>query len=299
VPWFTAKRPTRPEVKSLFGMSIWLAAGDGLAKILLASDVLILGAVVAPAVVTTYALTSYAARTAVGIHVFTAGAAIPGIGGLLGRREMARANKARGELLLLTWLFGTVIGATILLWNQSFVSLWVGARNYAGITVDLLIVLACVQTMFIRTESYIIDATLQPKLRVIVAAGAAVLTIVMSIALTRAYGLVGLAAGIIVGRMVQTIAYPLLVRKCLGTVQGTRADALGAVRLGLVTAGIFAAAAWLSPMVTAPNWPLWLGGTLLSLPAVAAVAVALGTNAGQRKALRERARTLRAKGGHS
>ena len=295
VPWFKAARPTRPEVKALLGMSVWLAVGDGLAKILLASDVLILGSVVAPALVTTYALSSYAARTAVGIHVFTAGAAIPGLGGLLGRGEMVRANKARHELLLLTWLFATIVGAAILLWNHSFVSLWVGARNYAGPWVDLLIVLACVQTMFIRTESYVIDATLQPKLRVIVAAAAAVLTITLSIWLTHTFGLIGLSVGIILGRLVQTVAYPILVRRCLGSVQGTGGGALRALQLTVVTGTIFGLAAWLGNRFVAPSWPLWLIGVGLSLPTVAAAALALGTTAAERKSLMGRARTLRAK----
>jgi O-antigen/teichoic acid export membrane protein len=295
VPWFKAIRPTRAQVKSLLSMSVWLALGDGLAKILLASDVLVLGSVVAPAVVTTYALTSYAARTAIGIHVFTAGAAIPGLGGLMGKGEMGRANKARHELLLLTWLFATIVGGSILLWNHSFVSLWVGSRNYAGPWVDFLIVLACVQTMFIRIESYIIDATLQPKLRVIVAAVAAVLTITMSIVLTRAFGLIGLSIGIITGRLVQTVAYPILVRRCLGTVHGEGNGALRAVQALGVSIVIFGLAAWLGERTVAPNWPLWLAGVALSLPVVALLCLALGTTSDERRALLSRARTLRAK----
>ena len=299
VPWFGVAKPERPEVKALLGMSIWLALGDAIAKIMLASDVLILGAVLAPAIVTTYVLTSYAARTAVGIHVFTAGAAIPGLGGLLGKKEIARATQARHELLLLTWLFGTIVGAAILVGNQGFVSLWVGKQNYAGTIVDLLIVLATVQTMFIRTDSYIIDATLQPKLRVVVAAVAAVITIGMSIALTRAFGLVGLSSGIILGRLVQTFAYPIQARRCLGPVQKAAGARLRMFQLAAVSALIFAAAAWAGHRLVAPNWPLWLAQMAVSVALVAPLAFALGTTARERKTLLGRARTLRARRGTS
>src|SRR3989442_92214 len=84
VHWYGVERPTWAEVKSLFSMSIWLSAGEAIAKVLLASDLLVLGSVVAPAVVTTYVLTGYAARMVTGIHLFTTGAAMPGIGGLIG-----------------------------------------------------------------------------------------------------------------------------------------------------------------------------------------------------------------------
>lgn len=299
IPWFGAERPARSEVKTLVGMSLWLSLGDAVAKLLLASDVLVLGAVVAPALVTTYALSSYAARTAIGIHVFTAGAAIPGLGGLLGRREMARAIRARRELLLLTWLFATIVGGVILLWNRSFVALWVGAEHYAGAWVDLLIVLAATQTMFIRTESYIIDANLQPRERVTVAALAAVLTISLSIALTGSFGLPGLTTGIILGRLVQTVAYPILVRRCLGTVHDRPAERGRAFQLVAVSALVFGSAAWLGNRLTAPTWPLWLAGVAASALILATIGLGLGTTREERRTLGNRARTLRARRGPS
>src|SRR5262249_19729655 len=191
-------------------------AGDAIAKVMLASDVIVLGAVLAPALVTTYALTGYAARTAIGIHVFAAGAAIPGLGSLLWHGQMEGAAYARRQLQALTWLFTSVVGATILMWNHSFLALWVGQGNYAGVWVDLLIVLGATQTAFIRTDAYVIDATLRPRLRVMLGAVAAVLSIGLSILLTRSFGILGLCVGVVAGRAVQTVAYPLMVRTSLG-----------------------------------------------------------------------------------
>ena len=293
VPWFGAARPTRGGVKSLLGMSVWLTAGDAIAKIMLASDVLILGAVLAPAAVTTYALTGYAARTATGIHVFAAGAAIPGLGGLLGSRQYRRAALARRELLLMTWLFATVIGAVILLWNRSFITLWVGSQNYAGVLVDLLLVAATVQTVFIRTDAYVIDATLRPRERVLVGAVAAVLTIGLSLVLTRAFGLAGLCAGVLAGRLVQTIAYPVLVRRDLGAASVAGPGPLAAVRKPAATLLLFAAAALLGQRLAAPNWILWAAGIAASLVVFAAAALALGPTGTERQSLIGRLRTLR------
>lgn len=295
VNWFGVARPRRSEVKALFGMGLWLAAGDALSKILQASDVLIVGAVIAPAAVTTYVLTGYAARTAQGMHIFAAGAAIPGLGGLLGSGERARAAQARRELLLLTWLFATVVGATILAWNRSFITLWVGEANYAGALVDLLVVAITAQTVFIRVDSYVIDAALQPKRRVLVALGATALSITLGIVLTHAFGLAGLCVGFLLGRAPQSLAYPALARRRLGAEPSAsvpRSDG----RRWLVTAALFAAALALGQRTTASGWLWWGAGVAATLAVAAALAFWLGPNEQERRKLRRRLGAIRAGG---
>lgn len=296
VEWFGVARPRRSEVKGLFGMGLWLAAGDALSKILQASDVLILGAVIAPATVTTYVLTGYAARTAQGMHIFAAGAAIPGLGGLLGTGERARAAQARRELLLLTWWFATVVGATILAWNRSFISLWVGEANYAGALVDLLVVAITAQTVFIRVDSYVIDAALQPKQRVLVALGATALSIALGIVLTHQFGIAGLCVGFLLGRAPQSLAYPALARRRLGVEAASRAPASSA-RRWLVTAALFATAAALGQRIAAPGWMWWGAGVAATVVVAAAVSLWLGPNDHERRKLRRRLGAIRAGGG--
>ncbi|MDP3909795.1 MAG: oligosaccharide flippase family protein, partial [Gemmatimonadales bacterium] len=267
VSWFRVARPTRPDVKRLLGMSVWLSAGDMIAKLLLASDVIILGAVVSPAAVTTFVLTGYAARTGLGIHMFTAGAAMPGFGGLLGERQLERAAQVRRELLTLTWLFVTAVGATVLAWNPSFLALWVhdGARLYAGPWVDLLIVLIIAQTAFIRTDAYIIDAALRPRRRVVIAAVTAVATLGLAIGLTHAFGILGLCLGMMVGRGIQSVAYPVIVHRSLERPAGPPGARLAAARLALTSALLLGAASWLGRELHVASWPVWLAGVVLTL----------------------------------
>src|SRR5207247_8575717 len=123
VSWFGAERPTRSDIRALFAMSGWLSLGDLIAKLLLASDLVILGVMRSPSLVTTYVLTSYAARAAVNLHSAAVAAAMPGLGGLIGRRQFAWAALVRREILGLTWLFVTAVGATILLWPPSFAAI--------------------------------------------------------------------------------------------------------------------------------------------------------------------------------
>jgi O-antigen/teichoic acid export membrane protein len=292
VPWFNVARPARPDVKRLLGMSVWLSVGELIAKLLLASDVLILGAIVSPAAVTTFVLTGYAARTGLGIFVFTAGSAMPGVGGVLGQGQIDRAVQLRRELLALTWLFVTVVGATILVWNRSFLGLWVGANNYAGPWVDLLIVLLVGQTAFIRTDSYIIDAALRPKARVVVGIITVVATLGLGITLTHAFGIFGLCLGMLLGRGIQSVAYPIIVRGCLQYPTRTGAGRVAVIRYTLCTALLFAAATALGRTFDAHSWVIWVLGVLLTMPLFASLALALGAAPESRRAIIRRIRGM-------
>ena len=294
VPWFHVAKPTWDMIKSLFSMSVWLSVGDLVAKILLASDVLILGWVIAPAAVTTYVLTSYAARTGLGVFVFTMGAAMPGYGGLLGQKKFASAVKLRHELRMLTWLFTTVVGATILVWNHSFIHLWVGSRNYAGAWVDLLIVVNSMQTKFIRTDSYIIDAALNPKSRVLIGAITAVATLALGITLTHMLGILGMCLALLVGRAIQSVAYPLIVHACLAKPKPIRAERLAAVRMAIVTLLLLAATSFAGREIVAPSWPVWIAGVPVTLLVIATVTLFVGPMPEDRRVIVTRVRNMMA-----
>jgi O-antigen/teichoic acid export membrane protein len=152
VPWFGVERPRPAEINALLTMSVWIAAGDLVAKLLLASDVLVLGMILSATSVTTYVLTGYAARLAVNLYSLAADAAMPGIAGIIGAQSYSRAALLRRELLAVTCVFVAAAGATMLLWNRSFVQLWVGSENYGGAWTNLLLVLIAVQTAFIRPD---------------------------------------------------------------------------------------------------------------------------------------------------
>ena len=295
VPWFGIERPTRADVKGLLGLSLWYSAGEAITKLQLASDVLILGMVLSPTAVTAYALTSYAARTAVNLQSLAAGGAIPGIGGVIGDRQFEKAVRLRNELLALTWLFATTVGATILLWNRSFLTLWVGGVNYAGPWVNLLIVAIMAQTAFVRSDAYIIDAALQPRMRVIVTAVGATLTIVLATLFTMRFGTVGLCLGIIAGRLTQSVAYPHLVRRCFGDT--SRPDLWAIGRPLMVMALLFAAAARFGDRILAHHWIGWIAGVLATGVVVLVVGLVTGLPAEARAAVllrgRELARRLR------
>lgn len=290
VAWFGAARPTRADLRALFAMSGWLSLGDVIAKLLLASDLVILGFLLSPSVVTTYVLTSYAARTTVNLHSAAVAAAMPGLGGLIGKRHFAWAALVRREILALTWLFVTAAGATILVWNHSFVTLWIGGGQWAGTVVDVLIVVTAVQTAFIRTDSNIIDAALHPWRRVRVGAAAAVVSLIAMVAFTRWLGLPGLCLGIVLGRAVQTLAYPGLARVCLAG--ATPETPWPAARPLAAMALLFAAAAALGSRLVVTGWLTWVAGVALSGALALGLAFAAGLSPDARRGVIQRVRAI-------
>ena len=252
VPWFGIARPTRADVRRLLGLSIWNTAGSLIAKLQLASDVIILGIIASASMVTTYVLTGYAAQAVTGIITLVLGAVTPGLAGLIGRKEYDKTAALRNEMVAINWLLVTAIGSTILLWNRSFLFLWVGEQYYAGFWANLLIVLVMVQTTFIRSDAYLIDATLKLRDRVLVSALAALLSIAFSIILTPSLKIVGLCLGLLVGRLVQTISYPFMVNYCLGRAQRARPKSIA--RSGLVMVLYFLGSAYMGQKLLAQSW---------------------------------------------
>lgn len=274
VPWFGAERPRRSEVGALLQMSLWIALGDAVAKLLLASDVIVLGMVLSPGTVTTYVLTGYAALLSVNLHSLAADAVMPGLASIIGERSFARAALLRRELLAVTVLFASAAGSTILLWNRSFVHLWVGGENYAGLWTNLLLVLIAAQTAFIRCDAYIIDAALQPGRRVRVSAVAAAIALVLTVVLTRYAGMVGLCLGILIARTIQTVWYPLLVRDCLSGTSALSRQWL--VRPLLTMLILFGLSAYVGQRVLVGHWVSWAAAVLLTVLLALAITLQLG-----------------------
>lgn len=285
VPWFGADRPDRAEVRSLLGMSVWITLGDLVSK-LMASDVLVLGVVLSAPAVTTYVLTGYAARLALNLHSLSAEAVMPGVSGIIGRQNFEQAARLRRELLAVTAIFVSTAGATILLWNRSFVHLWVGAENYAGSWINLLIVLIAVQSAFIRCDAYIIDAALQPGRRVRVGIVSGLLTLALSLGLTHLGGITGLCLGILAGRAVQTIGYPLLVRGSLG--QGPGLSMVWLARPLAVMGLLFAGTSYLGQHVLIQSRLMWVAAVGITLLLAFAAALGLGLPAGLRAGVMDR-----------
>ncbi len=252
VPWFGVVRVSVREIYSFFKFTIWYSAWNLTSMLLMASDVIILGIVMTAGAVTEYVLTGYVSTAVRGIVTFVIGSAAPGLGGLIGRKMYAKAGEIRNEMQCIIALIATVFGSAILLWNQSFVSLWVGREHYAGSMVNFLFVLIMIQLLFIVHEGYIIDLSLDVRPKVMAGLVSSLLSIGLSLILANFFGIAGLCIAILASRSVLWIWFILINNAFLDSSLGDFLRTMWRPLTGMIV--ILSVSAYFEKMISATDW---------------------------------------------
>jgi O-antigen/teichoic acid export membrane protein len=249
-PWFGVARPSLSDVRKLLGLSWWFLAWNLIMNLMTASDVVILGVLLSVQTVTDYSLSKYAPETLISIVAIVVFGILPGLGGIIGAKNFEKANQVRGEIMAFTWIIVTTLGTVILLWNQAFISLWVGSQHYVGIIPNLLIVIVVMQFILIRNDGNVIDLTLQLKQKVVMGAISVGLSLGIAILLIKWLGLniIGICLGLIVGRLMLSIGYPTLVGRLLGI--SFISQIKSSIRPAFVTVVLFSGATFVNSLIT-------------------------------------------------
>jgi len=292
LPWFGASRPSRGVVRWFLGLSIWFLGWKFVLELMIASDVLVLAVFAPLAMVAAFALTKFVTDSLVQALSLLVQATIPGIGGHVGTGRTAHAAALRGEVLALVWLVGTAAGATVVVWNESFVGLWVGEDLFAGRAVTVVLVVLALQIAVIRTDTFLIDVALVPRIKVLAGSAAAVASITLAAIAAGPLGLgvVGLCLGLAAGRGVLGVAAPLAVGRLLGI--PVRVQLRAIARPLLTTAVLFAAAYALAGELSVGSWPMLVVAVGATVVVGATAAAASGLSRAQRGRLVVRLRWL-------
>lgn len=292
VAWFGLARPSRQNVRWFLGLSAWFTGWKFVFELMTAGDVIALGIFGGARLVTVYTLTKFVTQSLIPLIGIVFEGASPGLGAIIGAGDTRKGIWLRSEIMSFTWLLCTVLGASLLLWNRSFVSLWVGPQFYAGALPMLLIVVMVTQFVFVGNDARIIDLTLKVRAKVLVGAISAVLSFVLAAILvkTSENEIVGLCVGIIIGRTILTVAYPWLIGRMLGHPLTAQLRALPRPAFAMVV--IFGLAMWLGEQVTAGSWIALVPLSAATAVAVAPAAGLLGMTGSQRTALFARLRKV-------
>jgi O-antigen/teichoic acid export membrane protein len=292
VEWFGIARPSFAEVGRFVRLSWWFLLWNLVMTIMLASDVVVLGVVGSPALVTTYTLARYLPQ-AITVAVATVIVAImPGLGGLIGAGELTRAVRIRTETMSLIWLFTIVAGASVLLWEESFLRLWVGAKYYPGAAAILMVMLMVLQFALIRTDANIIDLTLNLRRKVLLGTLSAVLSVGLAWLFLGPLdmGIIGLVLGFIAGRTIQSVGYPWMIGKLLGIPPERQLK--GIVRPAIITGVLFVGASKLGASLHAGSWQALVLSGASSAVVISLVAFFAGLSADTRRVLWQRLRRV-------
>lgn len=217
VPWFGIAKPSLADSRDFLSLSGWLIVWHLCMKVMLASDVVLLGIFSSVGLVSSYTLTKYVPEILLSLIAMVVFGISPGLGRIIGSGDLSKAAALRGEIMSLSWLAFTTVGSTVLIWNWAFIGLWVGAGYYTGTLSMLLIVIVVIQFVLIRNDANVIDLTLSLPRKVLIGAFSAVLSVVIAGVLISRFdmGIIGLCIGLIAGRAILSVGYPLMVGRLL------------------------------------------------------------------------------------
>jgi O-antigen/teichoic acid export membrane protein len=290
VSWFgIAKPPSWAAVRGFAGLSWWFLLWNLIMQMMRAGDLVVLGIAGSPALVTTYALARFVPQAITVAAAMVIIAIMPGLGGLIGAGHLERAVRIRNEAISLIWLMMTVSGATVLMWGESFLRVWVGQRYYPGTAPMLMIMLMVLQLALIRTDSNIIDLTLNLRWKVLLGGLSTALSMGLAWLLLGVHrmGIIGLALGFIMGRVILTVGYPWMIARLLGI--SLHNQIKGVVRPGLTTAALFAFSSAFGTVVHAESWVALFVLAVVSAGAIAILALFAGLSVGPRQRIWDRA----------
>lgn len=285
IPWFGFAKTTRKKVFSYTRLSGWFMGFTGSKMFLLNSDKIMLGYLAGPVFVTKYAITVFTSYALEGLINAVINGVIPGIGGLYGKGEFDKVQAARKLVVTLNWLLAASIGAVILLFNQSFISIWMGPEHYAGSTENLLILLITVQAIFFQIDSLIINVSLDLKMKVYLSVLASAITIALAFFLIPHYAVAGLCISILVGRLVLSVGYPLLLSRLMHLKLSFAG--WGQLRPMGMMALLFVLATYAGQFVAINDWFTLLAGGALAIPVSALLFWQLGIARQEREAVWE------------
>jgi hypothetical protein len=249
-PWFGVARPRLADIRQMLTLSWWFIGWNLITSILLASDVVVLGLLDSVESVTNYSLTKYIPETLIGVIVIIVFGILPGLGSIVGTGDFQKAIRLRNEINSFIWLVATTLGASILIWNRVFIGLWVGADHFSGSIPNLLIVIAAMQLALIRSDGNIIDLTLRLSEKVLLgflSVSVSILAASFAVGYLK-LGVVGLCLGIMSGRLIISIGYPILIGRFLGVSLSSQLNRM--LRPMLITTLLFSLSVGVDRFVT-------------------------------------------------
>ena len=242
VSWYGVERPSRDEVSSAARGSVWVFC-SGLGFLALSTgDLILAGIMLGPAAASTYYITGALLRFAVMPMGSLNAASGPGMAGLCGAGDWDRLGKVMNDYSLISQFYLAWIGSVALAVNASFVTSWMGSSYDGGHLLLALLLVGRVLLTQLEVDGNVLDGMLCFRQRAMVLVGGVALALVVSVWAGRQWGLAGLAAGPLAGRVLTLV----LFRRLIASVQpGLRLGGMFRPRLLIVTVALWAFA-WTS-----------------------------------------------------
>ena len=186
---------SRLEAKEIFGWSWQLFLNNIAVAIIYQTDNLVVASGVGLAAVTVYTLTSRLPMYAMPL-IFTLGDSChPGAFELYEQGKLDRLREVYVRVLRLTAAAGFTTAVIALAFNESFMRLWVGVKNYGGMELTAVFVFIMFYRVMMQVASIVVISSGKLKGVVMMSLAEALLNLVLSVWWVRYYGILGVAMG--------------------------------------------------------------------------------------------------------
>jgi O-antigen/teichoic acid export membrane protein len=286
IGWFGFRKTTRSNILRFGKLSAWYLADAGANMVNNSSDKLLLGIITSPVMVTYYTLTKFMPVALQGMINRLIVGIMPGIGKLLGLKEYDKVNKVRKNINSITLLLTTAFGVTIIIFNHSLLSAWVGNGYFAGHLANVLIIIMTIQDAFVKNDAFIISASLDIRKKVFLTIISGSLFAGFAIILVGKMGIAGLCLSLMASRLFLFIGQRKILANIMKT--GSRAAFIFNYRAFLTILLLLGIAVWLATKTGSVE----LYQLILYAPAVFLISIYVFYILGLRKAERQELRRI-------
>ncbi len=207
VPWFGFARVSWATVVGFVKLTGWFMALKIVDTVNLSTDVILLGYLAGPRLVSAYAISRYLMTGAATLCNTAWAAVVPGVSKFIGEKDYRTLLSVRRQVLSLLWAFLTAAGVTVCVCNRSFVGLWTRPEYFAGTLETFLIVALVVVKSIQNVDASIVLMALEVRRNVWTGAIAAAITVGLAWVLVPLYQTAGLLAAMLAGALTLSLGY--------------------------------------------------------------------------------------------
>lgn len=239
LPRLSVARPTRLSIAQQAGTTIYMNLWLLIEKLILSVDMVLIAVICGPSMAASYSFMTYLPQLATSLLLIVGASVTPGLA------SMMVSDPKRGrpivEMVRELILFGgTIFGCAYVLFNSSFVALWVGNDLILSQASSILIGLSIIQISHIRNEAQLQDTMLGVKQRVLVGSVGAIFGILLALGFAKVLetrAVTAILSGSMLGRLFLTVYYPRITNQLIGLDVGSRRYLVGVLGMFIASAG--------------------------------------------------------------
>lgn len=197
INWFGIEKPKCSELQNNLKLSILGSLTSVSGLLLTDADTIVIGMVFGPAIAAVYATTGALVRFSVAPVQQLLGSGNPGISYLAGKKEWNKIIRLRIEQYQMALMCLTSVGVVIIVFNESFLRLWVGEGFYGGPSLTLALVVMAILKQLVNVDAIPLDAVLQLKPKLMVMSFFGVMSLPFGYLLLKTIGLAGYSFSLI------------------------------------------------------------------------------------------------------